>query len=107
MPPFIVELTYNQATIDELGGHGLRVADAIEAFESSPKFFPDGGKRRRVRQGMRPRWKMVGRSNRGELLTIVVEGPDEQRVGHIVTGWRSSTADYTRYYRPGGKRNRP
>lgn len=107
MPPFFLDLTFNEATIEELGGHGLRVADAIEVFEGSPKFFPNRGKRRRVRQGLRPRWKMVGKNNGGELLTVVAEGPDEDRIGHIVTAWRSSTADRTRYDQPGGRRNRP
>ena len=107
MPPFFVDLTYNDATVDELGGHGLIVEDAIEVFEGSPKFFPDRGRRRRMRDQLPPRWKMVGPNNRGEMLTIVVEGPDDLRVGHLISGWRSSRGERTRYDQPGGRRNRP
>ena len=107
MPPFIIELTYNSITVDELAGHYLVVEDAIEVLEGSPKFFPNRGRQDRRRHALLERWLMVGPNARGELLSVVVEGPNAERKAHIVTGWRSSKRDETRYYRPGGRRNRP
>lgn len=48
MPPFVRSLSFNDATIDELAGHGLRVQDADDVLAGRPKFFfliemPDRG----------------------------------------------------------------
>lgn len=107
MPPFIISLQWNSASREELAGHGLTVADAEATLDIRPKFFPNKGNRERVRQGRRPRWMMIGPCDDGRLLTFIIEHPDEQRVAHLVTGWRSNDAQETRYAQPGGKRNRP
>ena len=107
MPPFVLDLTFNAATREELARHGLNFGDALDVLDGSPKFFPDKGGRFRRRRGLRPRWIMIGPGEDGGLLTFIVEAPDEQRVAHLVTGWRSSRGERSRYDQPGGRSNRP
>lgn len=107
MPPFVAGLRFNDATIDELAGHGLRVQDADDVLAERPKFFLDRESKSRRRQGLQPRWKMIGPDAGGALLTVILEAPDKDRIAHIVTGWPSARGEQTRYHQPGGRRNRP
>ena len=107
MPPFVIDLDYNDVSLEELAVHGLTLADAYDTLLGSPKFFPDKGNRPRRRRGLLARWNMIGPGADGALLTFVIEHPDEERVAHLITGWRSPRGDRTRYDQPGGKKNRP
>lgn len=107
MPPFVIELAWNAVSLDELAAHGLTLDDAHAVLQIRPKFFPNRGNRERLRRGLRRRWVMIGPSQTGQLLTFIIDDPDEQRVAHLVTGWPSNLAQETRYAQPGGKRNRP
>lgn len=107
MSPFVISLEWNSTSREELAEHGLTVADAEATLDTRPKFFPNKGNRERVRRGLRPRWMMIGPCDDGRLLTFIIEHPDDRRVAHLVTGWRSNSAQESRYAQPGGKRNRP
>ena len=107
MPPYIRSLTFNDATIDELAGHGLRVQDADDVLAGRPKLFADKDARSRRRRGLEPRLMMIGPDAGGALLTIILDAPDADRIAHIVTGWPSARGEQTRYHQPGGRRNRP
>ena len=107
MPPFVIDLAWNAATLDELAGHGLTLDDARATLAIQPKFFQNKGNKERSRLGLRRRWMMIGPGDDGQLFTFIIEDPDEERIAHLVTGWRSNPAQETRYAQPGGKRNRP
>ncbi len=106
MPPFVVDLHWNAATLDELAGHSLVLDDAYDTLTNKPKFFPNRANRLRRRRGLRPRWMMIGPNAHGQMLTFIIEDPDDQRVAHLVTGWRSNAAQQSRYAQPGGRSNR-
>jgi uncharacterized DUF497 family protein len=88
VPPVVVELAWNAATLDELAGHGLSLDDAQTTLALRPKFFPNNGNRER--RGFRRRWMMIGPNGNGQLLTFIIEDPDDERIAHLVTGWHSN-----------------
>ena len=45
---------------------------------------------------------MIGTTDGGRLLTVVLTRPDELANCFVVTAWPSSTAERTLYERPGG-----
>ena len=107
MPPFVAGLEFNDVTLEELAVHGLTLEDAEDVLAGRPKFLLDKDNRARRRRGRRQRWMMIGPGLDGALLTFVLDEPDEDRMAHLVTGWRSSRGERSRYHQPGGKRNRP
>ena len=107
MPHFVEELAFNVASIDELFGHGLDPDDAEAVLRGKPKFLPNRQQRVRRHTNRPERWKMIGPGRTGQLLTIIIERPDRAGRAHVVTGWKASRGDQTRYRQPGGRRNQP
>ena len=104
MPPIQVPatLTWNSATVAELAAHDLTVADALDAFEGDAEFFAQPPAAEIFPRGMfqvRPqRLRMVGPTATGQLLTIILELPDDRLASHIVTGWETDAREAERYY---------
>lgn len=86
MPDSIAELLVTDVAIDKLGARGITVHDARQIprnahvivrnpREASP------GRRRRL---------LVGRTDGGRVLTLVIEQTVDPTTWRIVTGWDSS-----------------
>lgn len=104
----ILQLTWNEESVEELARHGLDTGQAEDVLLS--------GQAKRFRQPARPRHsgpshgtsqperiKMIGPDNTGRLLTIILEMPDADDRAHIVTGWTASRGERSRYHKPGGR----
>ena len=107
MPPFVRRLGFNDASIDELFEHGLHPDDAHAVLSRNPKLVPNKRRRQRRRANRPERWKMIGPGRTDQLLTIIIEHPDDAGRAHVVTGWVSSRDERTRFRQPGGRRNQP
>ena len=102
-------LNWNDATAEELARHGLKLADAVDVFESgAAKRFRQPARRRRDPLASSPiqpeRIKLIGFNQSGRLLTFILELPDRDGRAHIVTGWIADAEERARYRQPGGRR---
>ena len=85
---FITELVISVGAEDELAGHRLDANDALEIQWNGPKFFRDK---------IDGRYRMIGRNDGGAVLTIIVEPTDEAGRWAVVTGWKASKGERTRW----------
>ena len=108
MPPFPTNLDWNEAVQDKLWAHGLRPEQAREVLYGAPKLFrqksawevrDDGSLRERP-----PRILLVGPDRTNQLLSFILEYPDEDGYSHIVTGWPADDDEAAKYRQPGGSR---
>ena len=100
-PEPIDDLSWNEMTEDKLAAHGLDVGDALNVFDSSPRYFdqpPVPEVDRSGRRRMRPRRiLMVGPAPGRPLLTFVLEYPDASGAAHVVSGWPANRDQRARY----------
>ena len=83
--PFIDELRLAGAE-DELSRHQVSVDESLEVSWSAPRFFRDKVQGRQL---------MIGKTDGGRLLTIVVQPTDTHGAWDVVTGWDSSQGERT------------
>jgi uncharacterized DUF497 family protein len=85
MPNTIIELLVTEAAIDKLGARGIATHDARQIPRNAhvvvrnPHKTP-AGKRR----------LLIGRTDGGRILTLVIEQTLDQTTWLIITGWDSS-----------------
>lgn len=85
---YIDELRISPGASDELARHGLTEDDALEVSWNGPPF---------VRDKIDGRDKMIGRTDGGRVLTIVVEWARLPGVCDVVTGWQASRGELQRW----------
>lgn len=85
---YIDELRISAGAREELAAHGLTEDDALEVSWNRPTF---------VRDKIDGRDKMIGRSDGGEVLTIVIEWTRAPGVCDVVTGWRAARGELQRW----------
>lgn len=83
MPPRIAELLITLAAIDKLGARGISVAEVVEVPWNGPTMI-----RRRTHTANRR--LLVGRTNGGRYLTMVIEATEEPTTWLVITGWDAS-----------------
>jgi uncharacterized DUF497 family protein len=71
---------------EELARHSLTVDEVLEVRWDDPAFFRDKEPERDL---------MIGRTEAGRLLTIVVEESHPSGVWDVITGWQSSKGERT------------
>jgi uncharacterized DUF497 family protein len=85
MPETISELLVTEAAIDKLGARGITTDDARQiprnahVIVRNPREEPPGKRR-----------LLIGRTNGGRTLTLVIERTVDPATWLIVTGWDSS-----------------
>ena len=90
MPDSIIELLATEAAIDRLGGRNITTDDAHQllgnthALARNPRQEPPGARR-----------LLIGRTDGGRFLTLVVERTIDPTTWVIVTGWDSSPRERT------------
>ncbi len=75
----------------ELSRHHIRVEEVYEVWQNAPRFAPNI----RHRAGD---WKMMGLTNGGRKLTIVLGYHAHGRVLRPITGWDATVGEQTRYF---------
>ena len=96
-PADAVDLEWDDWNEAELAAHGVESWEVVEVFYNQPVWVPN----RRHRAGD---WKMVGWTDAGRALTIIVRTRPETASLYLITGWDATAGDRTRYLR---KRRRP
>ena len=84
---YITELRIINA-LDELWGNRIEEDDVLEVSWDDPAFFRDKVEGRDL---------MIGRTNGGRLLTIVIEPTDVDGVWDVVTGWDADKGEKTEW----------
>lgn len=79
---------------DELHEHRITPEEVYEVWANQPQFARN--KRRRAGD-----WKMMGRTDGGRRLTIVLRYDGEARSVRPITGWKSTDGEITRYFKEG------
>ena len=83
---YIDELRVSPGAEDELADHGITLDEAVEVHWDDPAFFQDKKPGREL---------MIGRTEGGRLLTIVVEMCRRPGTYDVVTGWQSDKGERT------------
>lgn len=75
----------------ELAAHGITPFEVEQVFSNDPVWAPN----RRHRAGD---WKMVGRTDGGRRLTIVIRFRQDVHELRPITGWDATDGELTRYF---------
>jgi len=82
----ILELRISAGAEDELAAHGVTADEALEVSWHDPYFVHDKVEGRHL---------MIGQTDAGRLLTIVIEPTATFGIVDVVTGWPSSKGERT------------
>lgn len=82
----IHELLATKAAADKLGARGISIAEAQQLIDNRYVIMRNQGRRRR-RDRELARRLVIGASDGGRILTLVVERTDEPTTWVIITGW--------------------
>lgn len=83
---------WDKGSLDELARHQIRDFEVEQVFGNEPAFAPN-------KRGMSGDWMMVGRTDGGRVLTIIVLTQPETHMLRAITGWDSTRGQRTRYVR--------
>jgi hypothetical protein len=74
----------------ELSGHNITPGEVYEIWENGPVWAPT------IRRHAGD-WKMIGRTNGGRPLTIVIRFYPDRGTLRPITGWRTTTGERSKY----------
>lgn len=91
-PDAINQLLATEVALDKLGARGISAPEAEQAIWNRHVLIKNrrGSSRRRQRETRR---LLVGRSDGGRRLTLVIEETVEPTTWLLVTGWESTPAE--------------
>lgn len=84
------EFEWDEGNERELAAHRIRPEEVEEVYCDHPIFM-------RNKQGRSGDWKMVGYTDAGRALTIIVLVKDAGRILRAITGWDAPRGDRSRY----------
>jgi hypothetical protein len=92
MPDVVNQLLATEVALDKLGARGISSAEAEQAIWNRHVVIRNrrGQAKRRQREVRR---LLIGRSDVGRFLTLVIEETIEPTTWLIVTGWESTSAE--------------
>jgi uncharacterized DUF497 family protein len=88
MPETIAELLVTEAAIDKLGARGIRTHDARQIARNAYVVVRNPNKTSTGRRRL-----LIGRTDGGRALTLVIEQTVDPTTWLIVTGWDSSSRE--------------
>lgn len=86
------DFEWDEGNERELGRHHITPYETEQVLDNEPTWAPG-------RHGRPGDWIMVGRTNGGRVLTIVIQFKAEMISVRPVTGWDSTRGERTRYLR--------
>lgn len=89
----IAELLVTEAAVDKLGERGISVEEARQLGDNRYIILRNPGASRRSPQQRRARRLVVGRTDGGRTLTLVIERTVDPTSWLIVTGWEATPAE--------------
>jgi uncharacterized DUF497 family protein len=81
----------NEGNESELAAHGISFEEVEQVFANAPRWAAN----RRARSGD---WKMLGLTDGGRRLTIVLHYDGLARIIRPITGWSPTAGELTRYF---------
>lgn len=87
MPTRISELLLTLAAIDKLGARSISVSEIREVPWNGPVMI------RNPAAHTTDRRLLLGKTNGGRCLTLVIEATDEPTTWLVISGWESSTRE--------------
>ena len=85
---YIDVLRISAGSEDELFVHGISLEEVLEVRWDDPAFFRD----KQVGRAL-----MIGRTDGGRLLTVVLEETKQPYTWDVVTGWQSTKGETTQW----------
>lgn len=86
------ELLVSEATVNKLGSRGIVVEEARQLIDNLHKIVLNQGRHRTHREE-NTRRLLIGRTDGGRVLTLVVEQTIDPTTWLIVTGWSASQSE--------------
>lgn len=86
MPPEITDLVFTFAAVDKLGARNISHAEVAEILWNRHRIA------RNPRSAEPERRFLIGTTNEGRHLTIVISPTDDPTTWLVITGWESTVA---------------
>jgi len=93
MADAIAELLVTEAALDKLGARGISVEEAQQLVDNRYVILRNAGHGRQSPRQLRARRLVVGHTNGGRTLTLVVERTVDPTTWLIITGWEATRAE--------------
>ncbi|SRR6266511_997174 len=93
-PTQATELEWDDGNEGECARHGVSAVEVYQVWRNGPLYRPN-------KRGLAGDWMMIGRSDGGRLLTVVILARPEQKALRPITAWDASRGDRTVYRRSG------
>lgn len=92
MPDIVNQLLATEVALDKIGARGIAIAETEQAIWNRHVVIRNrrGRAERRQREARR---LLIGRSDAGRLLTLVIEETIEPTTWLLITGWESTRAE--------------
>ena len=84
--------SWNDGNESELAAHHISQDDVEQVFGSKPRWAVN-------RKGRAGDWKMMGLTDGGRRLTIILHYDPDAKVIRPITGWQPTPGELTRYFR--------
>lgn len=89
----IEQPAFDERSIEKLWRHGVQSDEEVfQLLEERPRAL-------RQRNG---RYRVIGPTRGGRLLTVIFDPPDDTGAAYVVTGWWSDEEEAAWYAKPGG-----
>lgn len=85
MPPRVFSLVFIDASLAKLGARGITAAEARQLLHNRHEMRPNSGRR----SGKSGRARLIGQTNGGRRLTLVLEPTLDPTTWLTVTGWET------------------
>ena len=89
-PARAIGFKWDEECEEHLSRHRITADEAEQVFLNGPVWAPN----KKARRGI---WKMVGWTDGGRALTIIVNMHDDENVLGVITGYDATASDVTRY----------
>jgi len=83
----VSELLAPGVAVEKLSARGITVAEAQQLIDNRYEILPNKGRVRHGRRKLRARRLVIGDTNGGRTLTLVIEQTNDPTTWLIVTGW--------------------
>jgi hypothetical protein len=91
MKPWDAEaIEWNERNERKLAGRHISPSEVHEVFQSDPEWAPN----KRNRAGD---WKMVGYTDAGRAITVIIRWHEARAVLEPITGWETTPGETTKY----------
>lgn len=85
----VSELLALDTAAEKLSAHGISAAEAQQLPRNTHVTVRNKGRAQRGRRKLRERRLLIGDTNGGRTLTLVIEQTNDPTIWLIVTGWRT------------------